>query len=167
MYNNDNIFDNKEDPFEMVKYKEIRKHLFDGPWMDEPDHVEFKSHGMPCILMRSLISFTWCGYVALSKNHPYFKKDYNKIPVKVHGGLTFGSHFLRPDINDENLYWIGFDCGHLFDFLPIFMSRLKNDITDHHDLFRRLSSECQYRTFDYAMEQVINLAKQMSQVKTI
>lgn len=49
------------------------------------------------------------GYVKLPKGHPYWGKDYDDIPVEVHGGLTFGEE-------DENGFWVvGFDTAHHSD----------------------------------------------------
>jgi hypothetical protein len=47
------------------------------------------------------------GYVGLSKWHPWYKIQYDDIPVDVHGGLTFG------EFDDETGLWIiGFDTAH-------------------------------------------------------
>ena len=50
------------------------------------------------------------GYVGLPSWHPYYKKDYNSIPIDCHGGLTFA----QLD-EDEDLWVIGFDTCHLDD----------------------------------------------------
>lgn len=50
------------------------------------------------------------GYVGLPSWHPYYKMDYDNIPVSCHGGLTFG----QLD-EDENLWVIGFDTCHSGD----------------------------------------------------
>ena len=60
------------------------------------------------------------GYVALPPEHPYYLKDYDDIPVDVHGGLTFGSlarRFKWEEIQDipDDYYIIGFDTAHLGD----------------------------------------------------
>lgn len=44
------------------------------------------------------------GYVELPKDHPWIGKDYDEIPVEIHGGLTYST---------DNV--IGFDTGHAFD----------------------------------------------------
>lgn len=48
------------------------------------------------------------GYVKLPKDHPYFGKDYNDIPVDVHGGLTFAEM-------DGEFWKVGFDTAHYSD----------------------------------------------------
>ena len=63
------------------------------------------------------------GYVILEKNHPYFGKEYDEIPVDVHGGLTYGREItekmieLWDELSEEDLgKWIvGFDTGHFED----------------------------------------------------
>ena len=39
------------------------------------------------------------GYIALPKDHPWYEVDYEDIPVKVHGGLTFSEMMTRDDLN--------------------------------------------------------------------
>ena len=56
---------------------------------------------------------TWCGYVALTPRHPWFNQDYDEIPVDIHGGLTYSKS--EPD----GYYWIGFDCAHWGDYIPM------------------------------------------------
>lgn len=52
------------------------------------------------------------GYVSLPKWHPYHGIDYNKIPIFIHGGLTFSG------MDEENGEWvIGFDTNHFYDTL--------------------------------------------------
>ena len=43
------------------------------------------------------------GYVALPKDHPWYKVGYDNIPVKVHGGLTFSEMITDDDLNTEFL----------------------------------------------------------------
>ncbi|MDD3039779.1 hypothetical protein [Bacteroides sp.] len=91
-----------------------------------------------------------CGYVGLPKGDVYYGEDYDDIPVKCHGGLTFGK--LSPDypIKDEGeeLYWIGFDCAHLNDakdpeLLEYFGKRGKRE-EDWPDVFMHGKVRTQY-----------------------
>lgn len=52
-----------------------------------------------------------CGYVVLTKDNKFYGKDYDYIPVQVHGGLTFSD-----EVDGEWL--IGFDCAHHGDITP-------------------------------------------------
>lgn len=67
------------------------------------------------------------GYVIIPPDHPYYKKHHTKIPVNVHGGLTYSqdiklckksSYWTRvPEVaNWEGEGWIvGFDTSHAYD----------------------------------------------------
>lgn len=55
-----------------------------------------------------------CAYVALTDKHPFFGKDYDDIPIDVHGGITFGCE-LHPHIGK---ICIGWDYAHLGDYNP-------------------------------------------------
>lgn len=42
--------------------------------------------------------------------------DYEDVPAKAHGGLTFANEELHDDIEtDEDVIWFGFDCAHAGD----------------------------------------------------
>ena len=56
----------------------------------------------------------WCGYVGLPENNKYYKKKYDDIPIDCHCGLTYSKPGLFGQ-NDNDTWWIGFDCGHFFD----------------------------------------------------
>lgn len=96
---------------------------------------EWEAFGLLCRVLDGPFK-NYNGYVALPKSHPYWGKDYNDIPIRVHGGLTFGGQgggvaYLRPYVlggkekgkldpmswPDPNLWWIGFDTSHLGDFI--------------------------------------------------
>lgn len=57
------------------------------------------------------ITYGWGnGYIGLPWWHPYYKIDFNDIPIVCHGLLTFS----QLD-EDEDLWIIGFDTSHLGD----------------------------------------------------
>jgi hypothetical protein len=99
----------------------------DGPWMEEPDKVQFQDEatGLPCLIVRNHFG-NLCGYVGVGENHCYFGKGYDEIDyevVEVHGGLTFAA-FCQPGPESQaichipgqgesdNIWWFGFDAGH-------------------------------------------------------
>lgn len=48
-----------------------------GPWDDEPDSIDFESHGLPCKMRRGgFESGHWCGYVGVPKGHPLHNAEY-------------------------------------------------------------------------------------------
>lgn len=66
------------------------------------------------------------GYVAINESHPLWGVHYNRIPISVHGGLTFSDKFDRLPLqrmewlesvpeNQDKLWVLGFDTAHLGD----------------------------------------------------
>lgn len=57
-----------------------------------------------------------CAYVGVSKDHPFFNKEYDSCNIDVHGGLTFAdSDFLFNPIMIEDIWWLGWDYAHAGD----------------------------------------------------
>lgn len=132
----------------------------DGPWNNEPDHVEFETDGVPCILHRNRFG-TWCGYAAVPPGHPAHGKGWSDVDVRVHGGITYADscngtvcHVPKPGEPDD-VWWLGFDCGHSSDQSPRML------MLDAQLGFRGFSSWGTYRTVDYARAQTEGLARQL------
>ena len=54
-------------------------------WKLEPEKSDFEAHGLKCAMRRNN-SGSWCGYVGVDKNHPWFEKDYShnvKVPQEI------------------------------------------------------------------------------------
>jgi hypothetical protein len=95
-----------------------------GPWQEEPDRIEWRSHGLPCLIVRQKHHGALCGYVGVPEGHPCFGAEgFSGEPdyLDVHGGITFGAprvagskicHVAQPG-EPEHVYWLGFDCAHL------------------------------------------------------
>lgn len=132
----------------------------EGAWMNEPDKVQFESHGLPCLLHRGPGGH-WCGYVGVAEGHSYFKKGYDDVPVDVHGGLTFAD--FCADTKDESsgichvpaegephrVWWLGFDCAHLGDASPAYRR------------YYHYRDES-YKTIKYVRRETVKLAKQLT-----
>lgn len=97
-----------------------------GPWDDEPDRVEFKSHGFDCIVLRQVAGHL-CGYVGVPAGHPWHGVDFgagDAPEVSVHGGVTYSEHcagkvcHVPAPGEPEHLFWVGFDCAHSGDARP-------------------------------------------------
>lgn len=54
------------------------------------------------------------GYVGIPKGHKLYRKHYDDINVSCHGGLTYSNDKLVDQIDDD-IWWIGFGCGHYRD----------------------------------------------------
>lgn len=50
-----------------------------GPWQDEPDKVQWLDPvtNYPCLIVRSQVSGSLCGYVGVPKEHPAYGLDYD------------------------------------------------------------------------------------------
>ena len=156
----------------------------DGEWKNEPDKVQFSDEttGLPCLIVRGP-SGALCGYVGVTQGHPFYERDYDDCRheclktdpddsygewIDVHGGLTFANK-CRPNEDeskgichtvesgeDDNVWWLGFDCAHADDYSPMHSGRKEA-------CFQRHSSEI-YRTVSYVRGQCEHLAKQLMAV---
>lgn len=107
-----------------------------GPWQSEPDRIEWRHNGVPCLMVRQRESGHWCGYAAVEPGHKWHGLSYsgttdeegNYIPsaldVNVHGGITYAEkcagqvcHVPLPGEPDD-VWWLGFDCNHYGDYGP-------------------------------------------------
>lgn len=103
----------------------------DGPWVDEPDRVEFYHAGLPCLMRRTDMG-AWCGYVAVPPGHGMHGIPFGVVDQRVwaHGGLTY-SKPCESDICHEprlgepdDVWWLGFDCAHWCDVVPALEKRM-------------------------------------------
>ncbi len=143
-----------------------------GPWQDEHDRIEWRDEatGLPCLIVRGG-GGALCGYVAVSPGHPYHGVNgFSGEPaeIEVHGGITFGSpcieggkicHVPQPGESDD-VYWLGFDCGHYMDVRPM------DAVVDRRYGFDRgpLGGGATYKTVDYVRDEVTSLARQLASV---
>jgi len=146
-----------------------------GPWHGEPDRVEWRHAGLPCLAIRNHHG-AWCGYAAVPPRHPLHGKDYDTPDVRVHGGVTYASlcadgicHVAKPG-EPEDVWWFGFDCMHSGDFAPAMHARtrrlggpFRDEAYDHEAAVAALASETVrrdvYRTLDYVLAETNQLAE--------
>jgi hypothetical protein len=134
----------------------------EGPWQDEPDKVQWEDETtkLPCVIRRSLAG-NWCGYVGIAPGHPLYGKGYDDLDLSVHGGLTFADRCSHgdpttsichvPDAGEpDDVWWVGFDCGHAYDLAPIPQYRILG-----------LSREQKYRDMAYVKGECAKLARQL------
>ena len=58
-----------------------------------------------------------CGYVRIPENHPYYGEDYDNCYIDCHGGITYGSPYLRTSYDTQEIgWWIGWDYAHCDDY---------------------------------------------------
>lgn len=102
-----------------------------GPWVGEPDRIEWRYRGLPCLMRRSRLG-AWCGYVAVPPGHPWHGRGLD-LDVSVHGGLTFAEPCMEDFVGSgdagpichvplagepDDVWWLGFDCAHFTDIVP-------------------------------------------------
>lgn len=57
-----------------------------------------------------------CCYVAINKDSKLFGLDYDLLPIRCHGGLTFANDKIHTYDESGEVYWFGWDYGHHGDF---------------------------------------------------
>ncbi len=136
-----------------------------GPWKDEPDRVEFEAFGFPALIVRGPVGAP-CGYVAVPPGHPWYDQGYDDVDVRVHGGLTYSGrcaghicHVPKPGEPDD-VYWLGFDCGHSGDLSPKFLELMKSSgIAPLTGMYAET-----YKDVEYVRGEVMKLARQAKDV---
>lgn len=149
---------------ETIEYNFIDKTEWNrGEWDHEPDKVQWqdKETGLPCLAVRNSSAGFWCGYVGVDSKHPYFEKKYDDCDVDCHCGLTFSGkcgnneHGICHKVSegeDDNVWWLGFDCGHCDDMSPGY-SKLPYMQSFMHGA---------YRTLDYVKLECASMARQLT-----
>jgi hypothetical protein len=148
-----------------------------GPWDSEPDKRQWTSEsrwngetGIPCLIVRNHFG-ALCGYVGVPKGHPWYGREYDDVEAQMvkdaltedveipHGGLTFSGkchgrvcHEVEPG-EDEDVWWLGFDCAHAFDIVPGFK---------HLDF-----GDSEYRNFDYVRVECEKLAAKAAMLTSV
>lgn len=62
---------------ETIEHKIDRTGWAPGPWDSEPDRIEWRSEGIPCLIVRNRMG-ALCGYAGVSPRHPWNRKGYNE-----------------------------------------------------------------------------------------
>jgi hypothetical protein len=136
----------------------------EGPWQQEPDRLEWRQHGFPCLIVRNRMGF-WCGYVAVGQEHPCYGQGYRNVNVDVHGDLTYAGRcaghicHVPQSGESEDVWWLGFDCGHAFDLEPMSEMLLRNS-----GFQRELPTQDIYRDMHYVTAETNSLALQLKEM---
>lgn len=113
-------------------------------WETEPDHVFFTHKNFLCEIKRNDF-LSLCGYVYIPKTHSLYRKHYDDIDVRVHGGLTFSDMVL-------DQWCIGFDCGHAGDLAPAMKTLFRSPLYHDKDV---------YRNVKYVNDELVQLVDQI------
>lgn len=150
-----------------------------GPWMTEPDRVEWRHKGVPCLIVRNQMG-ALCGYAAVAPGHKLHKVPYSRCGrwkrrknkrecwkgycghspesvLDVHGGITFadvcqpGTPICHiPQAGEPaEVWWFGFDCSHSGDHVPSMGE------------FWFMSGRETYKDVDYVKRETEELADQL------
>lgn len=149
----------------MTWSREEKLEMFgEGPWLDEPDRLEWRHLGFVCLVNRNVQGHL-CGYVGVGPGHPWYGTT-NRAIADAHGGLNYFArcaedlhicHLPAPGEPDD-VYWLGFDCAHIAngDYSPGLV-RLLHDAGLKSDLLTR---GARYRSVAYVRTEVERLAAQ-------
>ena len=74
---------------------------------------KFNYKGHPCVVLFMPGAYR-CGYVGIPKAHKLAKHGANLDSISCHGGITYSESKLHC-CDDEDTWWIGFDCAHFGD----------------------------------------------------
>ena len=58
-----------------------------------------------------------CAYVRVPEKHCCFGKDYMRLDIVCHGGLTYSRNYFPACKESENEWWIGWDYAHCNDYM--------------------------------------------------
>lgn len=158
----------------------------DGPWVGEPDKAQWRDAytGLTCLAVRN-VHGSWCGYVGVPLGHPLHEVDWGDSRVRVvlaHGGLNYSDHCQEdPEMGPleervchlpspgapDDLWWLGFDCGQHFDYVPQLVAEMKRfgEEFGHDgviDLADSLFDPEKYRTLDYVQAMCAFIAWQLA-----
>lgn len=131
--------------------------MTEKPWENEPDELDWidPETNFHCFMRRGPYK-AWNGYVGIPPTSPLYENE--DIDADVHGGITFiGYAYGWKETCD--LWMVGFDCAHSFDYLPSLEEFSNKDRL----LFQDISIS--YKDIDYVKKEVESLAKQLKEIE--
>ncbi len=131
--------------------------------MGEPvQESRFEYKGYPCVVLFQPIGFR-TGYVGIRS-----EKAINIEGINCHGGITYVENYLYGQ-RDQDILWIGFDCGHCFDGFDI--EKIKEYYKDNERVmkpfvimqtfYRERNKELEVRTLKYVEEECKKIVEQL------
>jgi hypothetical protein len=132
----------------------------DGPWIQERDFLGFRTRvGYQGEIFRNPQLGTLCGYVFVPEGHPAYGLGENGLEdIEIHGGVTYSS--FAGDV--KRLWRIGFDCGHVRDYIPGISNTTQKKFFGNH--YGALGASV-YRDWDYVVKEVESLARQLMKME--
>lgn len=135
----------------------------EGPWIEEPDAVQWNTDGYECLILRHAETGNLNGYVGVPQDHPFYDLPDSDQHIAddycaAHGGLTYEGWLESPidadyradGVEPRQFYWFGFDTAHAFDYMPgmaALMIRLNDKAPEY-------MTPDQYKDLAYCRKQV-------------
>lgn len=116
-----------------------------GEWIKEPDHIEFEENGFRALILRNPTFGHLNGYLAIPMNYVLHGIDNIPHEIPSHKGWTYTSD-LHPATGEEDEdWWIGFDCCHAGDKLPFQVNLTEIQLHEYMPV-------AQYRNVEYVRD---------------
>ena len=126
--------------------------------MESKIEERFDYKGYPCVVMFQPMGFR-TGYVGVPKDSILYGRNSTVLNtiLECHGGVTYTERRLFGQ-DDEDTWWIGFDCGHAWDGYDADMTwkYFRKDISDMKRLY-----DGEARTKEYVENECRSLVEQI------
>lgn len=127
----------------------------------------FNYKGHPCAVLFMPGAYR-CGYVGIPKAHKLAKHGANLDSISCHGGITYSESKLHC-CDDEDTWWIGFDCAHFGDGYDIETAKqyfgddpdFKRIFYTMEDFWRESNRESEIRSLAYVKDECKKLIDQI------
>lgn len=129
---------------------------------------KFTYKGYPCVVL-FLPGAYRCGYVGIPERHELAKKSVDELSsLDCHGGITYSEPYLH-ECEDNDTWWIGFDCAHCFDGYDIETAKqyfgnepdFQRTYAIMQDLWNEANKEYKFSTLSYVKEECKKLVDQI------
>ena len=129
---------------------------------------KFTYKGYPCVVLFMPGTYR-CGYVGIPSNHKLAKKSVDELSsLDCHGGITYSEPYLH-ECEDNDTWWIGFDCAHCFDGYDIETAKqyfgnepdFQRAYAIMQDLWNEANKEYKFYTLSYVKEECKKLVDQI------
>lgn len=148
----------------------------DGPWKNEVDYIEWTiiQNKYYALILRNgycrettngsilCVGGNLCGYIGIPSSHPAYKKHYEDLNIKCHGGLTFAG-FLP--YQKEEIWYLGFDCAHYNDCIPSMLFEWPEH-PEFKNSLQKLYPVKNYKTIEFVEKEINNIYSQLKDMET-
>lgn len=128
---------------------------------------DFVVDGYRCVIVGQKLGHR-CGYIGVPKEHKYYGVDYDDIDIDIHGGWTYASGNNEYPVKSDDLWWIGFDCGHYNDgkdFELIKALATPEEYAHFVTMEKMFPTGGEVRTVEYVEQELRNAVKQLKELE--